>query len=303
MSNAHFADKFFELASLKGAPVCVGIDPVFERMPSELIGSATTPDDDQHAADVFEKYALALLESVAPYTPVVKPQLACFERYHTPGYAAYHRIVQAARSLGLLVIADGKRGDIGTSSAHYAAGLLSSPYGADALTVNAYLGMDGIEPFAKLAAEQGKGLFALVRNSNPGSDAIQSLKLQDGRTVAEMVADNVADFGSSEKSYLGQSNYSLLGAVVGATKPEDAIELRKRMAKQLFLVPGFGAQGGTADDVRNCFNEDGAGAIITASRSVIYAYLNKDGSQESDWKSAVAAGAKDLNDQISTILR
>ncbi|QQE11397.1 orotidine-5'-phosphate decarboxylase [Planctomycetota bacterium] len=298
----HFADKFYEAAAAKGAPVCVGIDPVFERMPKSLTGGADVPDDDQHAAEVFEKYAVALLEAVAPYTPIVKPQLACFERYHAAGFAAYHNIVQAAQGLGILVLADAKRGDIGISSDHYANGLLGSPDGADALTVNPYLGMDGIEPFVKLASAEGKGLFALVRTSNPGSDGIQSHELADGRTVAQMVADEVSTFGQSDDAYVGDCGYSLLGAVVGATKSSDALELRRRMEKQIFLVPGFGAQGGTADDVRACFNENGTGAIITASRSVIYAYLNKDGSQRDDWKAAVAAGAQDLRDQITEIL-
>ncbi|QDU33327.1 Orotidine 5'-phosphate decarboxylase [Poriferisphaera corsica] len=299
----HFADKFYEAAAAKGAPVCVGIDPVFSKMPKKLTGGADVPDDDQHAAEVFEKYTVALLEAVAPYTPIVKPQLACFERYHAAGFVAYHNIVQAAQGLGIMVLADGKRGDIGISSDHYANGLLGSPDGADALTVNPYLGMDGVEPFVKLAAAEGKGIFALVRTSNPGSDGIQSHELADGRTVAQMVADEVFRFGRGDKAYIGDCGYSLLGAVVGATKSSDAKDLRERMSEQIFLVPGFGAQGGTADDVRACFNENGTGAIITASRSVIYAYMNGDGSQQDDWKSAIAAGAKDLNEQIAAILK
>ena len=299
----HFADKFYEAAAAKGAPVCVGIDPVFSKMPKRLTGGAERPDDDQHAAEVFVKYTVALLEAVAPYAPIVKPQLACFERYHAAGFEAYHNIVQAAQGLGIMVLADAKRGDIGISSEHYANGILGSPDGADAMTVSPYLGMDGVEPFVKLAAAEGKGIFALVRTSNPGSDGIQSHALADGRTVAQMVADEVFTFGRSEPGYVGDCGYSLLGAVVGATKSSDAKDLRERMSEQIFLVPGFGAQGGTADDVRACFNEDGTGAIITASRSVIYAYMNGDGSQQDDWKSAIAAGAKDLNEQIAAILK
>ncbi|WP_432799705.1 orotidine-5'-phosphate decarboxylase [Poriferisphaera sp. WC338] len=298
-SQNHFADRFYQAIAIKGAPVCVGLDPVFDRMPDELILGQSIPADDQQAADVFEAYCMGVLEAVAPYCPIVKPQLACFERYHGPGFTCYHRVVQAAKSLGILVLADGKRGDIGTSSAHYAAGLLGAPDGADALTVNPYLGIDGIEPFAKVAAEQGKGLFALVRTSNPGGDALQTQKLADGRTVSEMVADLIADFGASEPNFVGQCGDSLLGAVVGATKSKDGAALRARMPQQIFLVPGFGAQGGTADDVMPLFKADGTGAIITASRSVIYAYSGKDGV---DWKQAIADAAKDLRDQIKQII-
>src|SRR5690606_4930248 len=145
-----------------------------------------------------------------------------------------------ARDRGLSVIADGKRGDIGISSAHYAAAFLRGPHAADALTVNAYLGADGLQPFIDAAAEEGRGLFALVRTSNPGGDARQGLPLRDGRTVGEAVADMVAGAGAA---HVGGSGCSLLGAVVGATKPADARSLRERMPQQLFLVPGFGAQG------------------------------------------------------------
>ena len=295
----HFADRFYQAVGVKGAPVCVGLDPVFERMPIALTGGQSSPSDDQHAAEVFETYCLGLLEAVAPYCPIVKPQLACFERYHAPGFAVYHKMVQAAKSLGIMVLADGKRGDIGTSSAHYAAGLLGAPDGADALTVNPYLGVDGIEPFAKVANEQGKGLFSLVRTSNPGGDALQTQKLADGRSVAEMVAELVADFGAN---YVGACGYSLLGAVVGATKSKDGAALRAKMPQQIFLVPGYGAQGGTADDVKPLFKQDGTGAIITASRSVIYAYLQQDGEQAADWKAAIASAAKQLRDEIQGIL-
>lgn len=280
-----FADRWFAAVEKKRAPVCVGIDPVLERLPTSL------GDDPIEAIDA---YCRGVLEAVVDHVPAVKPQLACFERYGSGGYAIYERIVRQAHAMGLLVIADAKRGDIGTSSAHYAAGLLRD---ADALTINTYLGADGIQPFVDEAAAQGAGLFALVRTSNPGGDALQRLRLADGRAVADAVADIVVESGAG---HVGASGYSLLGAVVGATQSADAIALRKRMPQQLFLVPGYGAQGGTAEDVRACFHPDGRGAIITASRSVIYAYANRD---DPDWTDAVAMAAAKLNEEVAGVLR
>lgn len=295
----HFADRLLELCRDKNAPVCVGIDPVYEKLPG-----AMPHMDPQTRLHIIEAYCMDVLEAVEAHVPAVKLQIACFERYRAEGMAHYFRLVERAHQLGLMVIADAKRGDIGTSSDHYAAGMLGNDdtddvTDPDALTVNAYLGADAIEPFMTNAVEHDQGLFALVRTSNPGGDALQSLPLQDGRTVAEAVADIVAELGRSRPGYLGESGYSLLGAVVGATKAADAAALRKRMPQQLFLVPGFGAQGGRAEDVKACFKPDGTGAIITASRSVIYAY---DGPDDMDWKSKVTAAAADLCTQIRHIL-
>jgi len=289
--KTHVADRLIEACRRKGAPVCVGLDPVLAKLPDALGGLEPIA--------AIEKFCLDVIGAVAEHVPAIKPQIACFERYGSAGYAVYERVVTAGREAGLFVIGDAKRGDIGTSSAHYAAGLLAGEdpgaVGCDALTVNSYLGMDGIEPFVRAAAMTGKGVFALVRTSNPGGDKLQGLKLDDGRTVAEAVADQIADLGCGQ---LGQSGYSLLGAVVGATKPADAVSLRQRMPQQIFLVPGFGAQGGSADDVRACFKPDGTGALVTASRSVIYAYNPAD----DDWPEAVTRAAVELKHQISTIL-
>lgn len=289
--SIHFADRLLEACARKGAPVCVGLDPVYEKLPAQLRKL------DPVAA--IEAFSMGILEASAAHVPCVKPQAACYERYGAEGYAVYHRVTKAAKDLGLVVVGDAKRGDIGTSSAHYAAGLLAGAGGCDALTVNGYLGADGIEPFFEVAQKEGKGLFALVRTSNPGGDAIQRLRLADGRAICEAVGDMVAELGSKS---VGDSGYSLLGAVVGATKKEDAAALRARLPQQIFLVPGFGAQGGGADDVRACFRTDRhgnkTGAVITASRSVIFAFEGKDG----DWKVHVEAGAKDLKAQIKAIL-
>ena len=284
----HFADRLLDACKTKGAPVCVGLDPVLERLPDRF--------DKDDPVGAIELYCLGVIDAVCDLVPAVKPQSACFERYGAKGVAVYHEVVAHAKAAGLIVVGDAKRGDIGTSSAHYAYGLLAEPHGCSALTVNGYLGGDGVEPFQQVAEAAGKGLFVLVRTSNPGGDAIQTLPLADGRTVAEAVGDVVAELGSS---CVGKAGYSNVGMVVGATKPEDAAKLRERYPEQLFLVPGFGAQGGGAEDVRACFKPDGTGALITASRSVIYAFEQGD----RNWQRAVAVAAEQLRDDVAGILQ
>lgn len=284
----HFADRLLEACKTKGAPVCVGLDPVLERLPDAI--------DKADPVSAILSFSLGVIDAVAEVVPAVKPQSACFERYGAPGVAAYHQVVAHAKSAGVIVVGDAKRGDIGTSSAHYAAGLLAEPHGCDSLTVNGYLGGDGLDPFQQIAQAQGKGLFVLVRTSNPGGDAIQSLQLKDGRTVAEAVGDVVAELGSS---CVGECGYSNVGMVVGATKPDDASKLRQRYPQQIFLVPGFGAQGGGAEDVKACFKPDGTGALITASRSVIYAFAQ----DARDWQQGIASSAKQLRDDVTAILK
>ena len=307
LTISHFADRLLDAIDAKGSPICVGIDPVLERLPESLRADAdANPRSAEAAAAAIERFCFGVLDVVAPLVPCVKPQAACFERYLWPGVRVYHRVIARARELGLCVIADAKRGDIGSSSAHYAAGLLADPpfddlgtlAGPDALTVNSYLGDDGLEPFLAVADAQGKGLFVLVRTSNPGGDAVQTPMLSTGGSVAEHVASIMARLGRTE-GLVGNRGYSLLGAVVGATKPEDAALLRKAMPQQLFLVPGFGAQGASAEDVRPCFNADGSGAIIPASRSVLYAYEKQPGR---DWRQAVADEAGVMKQQVAAVL-
>ncbi|MBI1368656.1 MAG: orotidine-5'-phosphate decarboxylase [Planctomycetes bacterium] len=294
---AHFADTLLEAVARKGAPVCVGIDPVVERLP----GKAVDPADPEACVDAIFEFVTKVLQAVAELVPAVKFQSACFERFGPDGVQAYHSLIAEARSMDLLVVGDVKRGDIGSTAEHYAAAALLDPPGdddaaaPDSITINSYFGRDGVEPFVNVAAQHGKGVFALVRTSNPGGDAIQSLVLKDGRTVAEAVGALIAQFG---EAHVGESGFSLLGAVVGATKPGDAAKLRSIMPRQIFLVPGFGAQGGSADDVRACFNSDGQGALITASRSITYAF-QKDAA---DWTTAVRDAAIEFRDQVNAIL-
>lgn len=257
MTTAGFADRLAAAVEAKGAPVCVGLDPVIEQIPVEHRGG--------DEAETLARFGAAVIRAVAERAPIVKVQAACYERYGATGVGALEATCAAARAAGLLVLLDAKRGDIGISAAHYAAAAVS--LGADAITVNGYLGMETVEPYV----ERGLGVFVLVRTSNPGSDEVQSVRVEGGGTVAEMLAERVARLG---ERHVGVCGLSGVGAVVGATKAADAARLRARMERQVFLVPGYGAQGGTAEDIRGMVRsgERGAraGVLVTASRSVIY---------------------------------
>lgn len=263
----------------RGGPACIGIDPVAERLPSAVKGA--------NEIARIESWCLALLDAVEPHTAAVKFQSACFERWGSAGVAALERCLNAARGR-FLVILDWKRGDIGVSSEHYAAAA-AGPLPCDYVTASPYLGSDGFDPFLKA----GLGVFGLVRTSNASGDAVQSPRLADGRTVAEMVG---AFTSAQGEAWRGESGWSALGGVVGATKAADAARLRAQMPHTPFLVPGFGAQGGGLDDVLACFDSRGEGALVTASRSVIYA------SGPGAWTDAVRAAARDLRDQLSGAL-
>lgn len=286
----HPADRLAARIRDRGAPVCVGLDPVLGRLPAAVGAPAVAGGDDaavdaMAAAAAIEAFSRGVIDAVAPHVPAVKPQSACFERYGSAGFAALERTIRHARDAGLVVVLDAKRGDIGISAAHYA--MAAVRMGADWLTVSPYLGLDGITP----VLDAGLGAFALVRTSNPDGDAIQTPELAAGGTVADLVAALVDSAGSTR---VGASGLSALGAVVGATKPEDAGRLRGAMPRAPFLVPGFGAQGGGVDDVRPLFGDSGTAALITASRSVIYAADAAD----PKWTDAVAESAERLAEEI-----
>jgi orotidine-5'-phosphate decarboxylase len=280
---AHPADRLLDAVGRVGAPICVGLDPVLERLPEEVRASCASP------VEAIRRHALGSLEAIAESVPCVKFQSACFERYGAPGVACLYETMEAARAIGLVVILDAKRGDIGVSAEHYAAAARAAR--ADWTTVNGYLGLDGVEPFLR----DDCGAFVLVRTSNPGGDRLQSLRLADGRSVAEAVADLLADASQAGgDASFGRQGYARLGAVVGATKPRDAASLRARLPRHLFLVPGYGAQGGGVDDVLPCFESDGRGAIVTASRSVLYPERR----QGESWNAAVARAAAAFRDEL-----
>ena len=248
----HFADRLASAVAARDSRVVMGLDPHPETVGGGLAG----------AVALCER----LIERAGPDCVAVKIQVACFERYGADGWAAWWRLADRAAADGLLVIADAKRGDIGLTSEAYAAALLGGP--VDALTVNPMMGEDAVAPFLARAAETGRGVFALVRTSNPGAAQLQDAPLADGRLWHQALADAVAIWG---RSHVGGSGLSCLGAVVGATAPEHLADLRERMPEQPFLLPGVGAQGGRPEDLAPAFATHPAGGLITASRAIMFA--------------------------------
>jgi len=283
----HFADSLLAAIEEKGSPVCVGLDPVYERLPEELRKDG---QDEVEQTEFIGIFCHEVLRAVAPIVPAVKIQSAYFERYGSVGVDLYELLVEAARDRGLIVIGDVKRGDIGSTAEAYAGGHLALPDSPDAITVNGYFGADGLAPFVEVAAGCGKGIFVLVRTSNPSAAAIQDFADAAGTKLYEHIAAQVAKIGAGE-GLTGASGYSCVGAVVGATYPNDARRLRRLMPQQMFLVPGYGAPGATAEACAAAFKGDGTGAIVNASRSVIYAY-EKSEYASVGWRDAIAAAAR-----------
>lgn len=280
MAEGHFADRLCVAIERLGSPVVVGLDPRLELLPEPLLTACrcefgATP---RAAAEAFWRFNRAIIDAVHDVVPVVKPQVAFYERYGLDGMRVFAQTVAYARERGLLVIADAKRNDIGSTAEAYAEAFLGTPtifgqaassdFAADALTVNGYLGSDGIRPFTEQGAQRGRGIFVLVKTSNASSGDLQD-QLIDGQPLYEHMGALVETWG---KDYRGACGYSAVGAVVGATYPEQARRLRVLMPHTLFLVPGYGAQGATAADVVGSFDAKGLGAVINASRSIIFAY-------------------------------
>ncbi len=289
----HAADRLFGALAAAGAPVCIGLDPVVEKLPASLRPGGAGVDSSR-AANAIESFSLTVLDAITPHAGCVKLQSACFERYGHRGVAALERVAAEASARGVQVILDAKRGDISVSAEHYAAaafGAGAPGRGPDWITINGYLGADAIEPFLR----PGFGAFVLVRTTNPGGDAVQARRLADGRSVAEMVAGMVAELG---RATVGPGGYSSLGAVVAATRPGEIAALRALMPQQVLLVPGFGAQGAGAEDIRACFDAAGRGAVISASRSVIFAYRPDD----ARWERAIAAATEAFAAEVASVL-
>lgn len=276
-----FIDKLIDKVKGTGNPSVIGLDPKIEYVPEFIRGRAFREfgHDFAGAAHAILQFNKGIIDAIYDIVPAVKPQLAYYEMYGIEGLKAFEGTVEYAKRKGLLVIADGKRNDIGSTAeayssaflgnTHLTGGVNKTAFDSDALTVNAYLGIDGVNPFLDDCIKYGKGIFVLVKTSNKSSGQLQDLVIQDGRTIYEVVAAMVDHWGDS---LVGKHGYSSVGAVVGATYPEQAKLLRSVMKKAYILVPGYGAQGGTAKDVTNSFNKDGLGAIVNASRSVMCAY-------------------------------
>lgn len=316
--NTHFGDRLVQAIREKEAPACVGLDPLIERLPADVLSeSGILPGSDAKqpssadlgaAADALLTFGRGIIRAVAPIVPVVKINIAFFERYYAEGISAYYELVRYAREAGLIVIGDVKRADIGHSTTQYAHAQLGGPEpGAltvpDAVTVNPYFGQDAIRPFIDIAREKGRGLFVLVQTSNESAAEIQGLALSDGSTVCQRVAALVHAW-ATEGGLVGSSNYSSIGAVVSPRDLASTERVRALMPQCVLLVPGFGAQGRTAREVAKCFNADGSGAIVNASRSVIYAYREERyrDAHGDDWMACVRGACEDFVAAIRDVL-
>ncbi len=285
--TAHFADRLAAAVGDKRSQLVVGLDPVLEQLPDELQEDAPP--------EAFARFCRGIVEAVAPVAVGVKPQSAFFEALGPDGVAAYAEVCDYARAAGLIVIADAKRGDIGSTARAYATAFLESrgeaPPLADAVTVNPYMGRDSVEPFLAAARREGAGVFCLVKTSNPGGGEVQDAELADGTPVWQHVARLVREWGDD---IVGECGLSAVGAVVGATYPREVAEARRLLPRSVLLLPGVGAQGGRPDDLKPAFAAGPASALVAASRSVIYAYRRDGG----DWRAAAGAAAAELAREV-----
>jgi orotidine-5'-phosphate decarboxylase len=280
MSN--FADRMIEAIRRTGNPCVVGLDPRLEAMPDFVLDAVRRSDEPGAVGTAITTFHEHVIAAVADHVPAVKVQIAFFEQYGLPGMQAFADTIALARAAGLVVIADAKRNDIDSTARAYAnaylgrAEVLGRPqpaFDVDCLTVTPFLGRDSLEPFVEACAAHGKGVFVLVKTSNPGSREVQDQQVADGETISARLARLVHELGGP---LVGDEGYSSVGAVVGATFPQEAEALRRLMPEAIILVPGYGAQGGTAEGATANFNADGLGAVVNASRSITYAFGGAD---------------------------
>lgn len=310
----HFADRLCQAIEAKKNPICVGIDPVYRRLPKQITERRDLNDENdlEAAIDAIIEFSTRVMRIVAPLVPAVKINSAFFERYYWEGVENYYALVQEANELGLEVIGDVKRGDIGSTAEAYADAHLRNPefvdmdnmVAPDAITVNGFAGIDGIKPFADMAAQQGKGLYVWVRASNPSAASLQDFADASGRRWFELLAEQVATL-AAQPEYIGQSGLSCVGMVVGGASAEQAKALRQLYPHVQFLVPGYGAQGATAADCAAFCRENGTGALVNASRSIIYAHENPTYHERfgPDWEKCIEQAVKDMQAQFVAVLR
>ncbi len=299
----HFGDRLTAAVRAKGSVAVIGIDPRVASLPPRLAREAA--EGGSALTSALQAFGLGIIDAVQDLVPAVKPNIAFFEAHGLPGLQAYHRICEHARSKHLIVIGDVKRGDIGSTAAAYAQGLLqpAPPSGTDglgphdALTLNPYLGRDSLTPFTDLTGVAGQGVFILVKTSNPSSKDLQDLPLAEGGTVAEATAKLVAELGADRR---GETGLSDIGAVVGATHPAELGHVRRLMPHAPLLLPGYGSQGGTARDVVDAFGEGASGAVVNASRSVIFAWQKQDSPDQ--WQDAARSAAARMNEDLISAL-
>ena len=304
-------DRLIDEIKKKNSPVCVGLDPQLKFIPEEIKKKCFGEHGLtlEAVGEAFWEFNKGIIDAVYDLIPAVKPQIAMYEQYGIPGVIAYKKTVDYAHEKGLVVISDVKRGDIGSTSQSYAYAHIGevtieyegelrkhTPFDGDFATVNPYLGSDGINPFINVCNESDRGIFILVKTSNPSSGEFQD-KVLEGRKLYEEVATKVNEWG---KELIGTHGYSDVGAVVGATYPEIGKELRKIMPNTYFLVPGYGAQGATGADLKEYFNEDGLGAIISSSRGIIAAYTKPEYAEfKDDFTKAARQAVIDMNNDLS----
>ena len=304
-----FIDRLIEQIQQKNTPCIVGLDPALERMPQSWLQDRGVSEPRQagqrqsslaEKAEAIYQYNLMVLDAVADLVPAVKPQSAYYELFGSAGIIALEKTIQAARDRDLLVVLDVKRGDIASTATAYAKSYLPSkpahPLEADAITIVPYLGKDCLDPFFEEAIKWGKGIFVCVKTSNSGASIIQEQKINN-RYLYEIIADLIKP--ASDKN-IGSSGYSGIGAVVGATYPEAASRLRQQLPNSIFLVPGVGAQGGSKEGIKACFNADGLGAVISSSRAIMYPHLY--GNENSN-RETIRQAAIDLIERVNGILK
>ncbi len=295
--SKHFGDRLAEAVTAKRSTVCVGLDPRWQSLPQSIVAGVAAGDWAAMASQTTV-YCCEVLDAVADVVPVVKPQAAFFELLGPLGMQCLAEVIQHARKLGLLVLLDGKRGDIGSTAEGYAEAYLGadSPWQCDALTVNPYLGDDTLLPFFQRASATGTGIFVLVKTSNGGSSYLQDVPCPEGH-IYNRVAATVEGLSLSTQ---GSSGYGIVGAVTGATYPQELGALRAQMPTSWLLIPGYGAQGGAAADVQPGFDSQGTGAIVNSSRGIIFAY-GKPEAAGLDWQNSVRSAANKMRDELNSL--
>lgn len=306
----NFADRLIEKIREKKSVICVGLDPRLNQIPQFIRDRALSENPKNKlkaAAEAIIEFNKGIIDEIHDLVPIVKPQIAFYELFGEEGIRAFRETIKYAKEKGLLVIADVKRNDIGSTAKAYADAHFGEVdvfdekefiFDADAITVTPYLGWDGIKPFVEVCKKYGRGIFILVKTSNSSSGDLQDLCMKDGNTVYEIIGNFVDSWGANE---IGEEGYSSIGAVVGATYPKQAKQLRKIMPNAFFLVPGYGAQGGGADDVKPCFNKDGLGAVVNSSRGITFAYEKLDGFSEKEYAQASRKAVQAMNEDLKAI--
>ena len=277
----NIVDRLIENTIKTKNPSVIGLDPDISKIPMCYKTDIKIENPFEAVAEVIYNFNRDIIDTVCEIVPAVKPQMAFYEKYGSCGVSAFEKTVRYAKSKGLVVVEDAKRNDIGNTAKAYADGHIgevelldgtcASSFDADFLTVTPFLGSESLIPFIDVCIKNNKGIFVLVKTSNTSSGEIQNVVTEEGLTISQSIAKYVSE---QSHDFIGEYGYSSIGAVVGATYPEEAVSLRKLMPKSYFLVPGYGAQGGDAKDILPCFNEDGLGAIVNSSRGILYTHMS-----------------------------